>query len=172
VKPVDSKLVSAFLDRVSEHLAGDWVVIGGAVLPLVGIEHRVTWDIDLAGPEDAPQTLEVLELASDLGLPVEAVNQAGAFFLRRIEGWRDHLVPVRKTARASVSRPDATLYVRLKLSRLSEADLADCVAYVGYARAHGEPLDAPALRKAIRKEIRVAPSSPRRSRLRALSAAI
>lgn len=172
MKPIDKALLDRFIDGAIRSLSGDWVVMGGAVLPLVGVRHRVTYDIDIAGPEHDPQTLEVLQLAASLGLPVEAVNPAGAFFLRRVDGWHDHLLPVRVGTRSAVFRPDATLYTLTKLSRLSESDLSDCIAYLDFAASHGEPLDAPRLRESIRGEVRRKPSAPRRRRLDALVAAL
>ncbi len=166
--PIDASLLQRFVRLAVRRLSGDWVILGGAVLPLVGVPHRVTYDIDIAGPEGSDQTLEVLRIAESLGLPVEAVNLAGAFFLHRIEGWREHLLPVAEGTRASVNRPDATLYVLTKIARLSESDLADCQRYLEYARTHGEPVDAERLRSAIRREVRKRPDTARRTRLRAL----
>jgi hypothetical protein len=172
LKAIDAPLVSLLLARLTESLSGDWVLLGGAVLPLVGITHRVTYDIDLAGPPDAPQVLELVELAAGMGLPPEAVNQAAAFFLHRIEGWSRHLIPVVSGARARVFRPDATLYVRLKIGRLSDADLADCLRYLEFAAAHGEPADADGLMRAVRAETRKRPGPERAARLRTLLRAL
>lgn len=33
----------------------------------------------------------MMEVAEDLGLPIEAVNSPADFFLERIPGWRDQL---------------------------------------------------------------------------------
>lgn len=172
MKAIDASLLARFVRLATRRLSGDWVILGGAVLPLVGIPHRITYDIDIAGPEGSDQSLEVLRIAESLGLPVEAVNQAGAFFLRRIEGWREHLIPVLERRRASVYRPNATLYVLTKIARLSESDLADCRKYLEYARAHGEPVDAGRLRSAIRREARKRPDTARRKRLKVLLAAL
>jgi hypothetical protein len=67
-------------------------------------------------------------LAKDLGLPVEALNTAADFFVERIPGWKDELETLRRGKRGTVFRPSATLFLLLKLERLSERDLADCVA--------------------------------------------
>ena len=169
---LDRTTLDRFLQLAADRLDGDWVVVGGMVLPLVGIEHRVTLDIDVAGPEGNRQTLELLELAAELGLAPEAVNQAAAFFLHRIEGWQDHLIPVRKGLRGTFHRPDATLYVLLKLWRLTETDLADCRLYLDWARAHGEKPDAQRIRKAVRKELRARPTAERCARLQAILASL
>ena len=50
---VGGPLLRRFLDLAGERLRGNWVVIGGCVLPLRGVEHRTTLDIDIAGPDSA-----------------------------------------------------------------------------------------------------------------------
>ncbi len=126
--------------------------MGGAVLPLLGIEHRTTLDIDVAWTKDvgSDQMLVLMEIAEQLGLPVEAVNQSGAFFLHRIENWKDNLVVLRKGRQTTIFRPDVTLFVLLKIGRLTESDMTDCLEFLKYARKHGEHPDLPRLRRAIR----------------------
>ena len=86
-------VLKRFVSLASQRLRGDWVVLGGAVLPLLGVEQRITLDIDIAGPETATnrETLELMNIADELDLPVESINQAAAFFLHRIPGWNDRL---------------------------------------------------------------------------------
>jgi hypothetical protein len=142
VTGIDSALVHRFVVLAADSLQGDWVVMGGAVLPLLGVESRVTWDIDVAGPPEAKmdQALVLMEIAERLGLPVEAINQAGAYFLQRVEGWRESLVKVRIGRSATILRPDATLFVLLKIDRLTESDLADCIEMLDAAQRLGEPV--------------------------------
>lgn len=172
MKPVTKELLERLIAEMARRLYGEWVIIGGAVLPLVGIEHRVTYDIDLAGPQDATQMLELLEIAASLGLPIEAINQAAAFFLHRIEDWHEHLIPVCRTERFSLFRPDATLYVLMKLSRLSESDLEDCLKYLAFSKSRREPFDPARLSKAIRQELLKKGLEARQSRMKALLKAI
>ena len=126
----DRRLLTRFVRLAGDRLTGDWVVMGGIVLPLLGVEHRVTVDIDLAGPADATnaETFALMEIAERLGLAPESINQAGAHFLHRVRGWQDDLVLLHQGRRARLHRPGVTLFVLLKLSRLSESDLADCRA--------------------------------------------
>lgn len=168
---IDRKLLRRFLTLASDRLRGDWVLMGGAVLPLLGIEQRVTFDIDVAGPRDAgaDQLLALMEIAERLGLPVEAVNQAGAYFLQRIDGWEERLVPVHEGKLARFFRPDVTLFWLLKIARLTESDLADCLALLVYARGHGEQPDARRLKREIRMQTRrKGTSPPKRERLATL----
>ena len=168
---VDRRTLRRFVALAAERLRGDWVLIGGGVLPLLGVEVRVTVDIDVAGPDDAgmDQTLVLMGIAEELGLPVEAVNQAGAFFLRRIRGWERHLVELHRGRRARILRPDATLFLLLKLDRLTESDLTDCVEMLRLARRGGERVDRRRVRGAIGRGLAGDVSVPRRRRLEALS---
>jgi len=174
MKPLDAKRLARFIRLSGDRLKGDWVVIGGSVLPLLGVAHRVTVDIDLVGPEGATaaETLKLLELAESMGLPPEAINQAGALFLRRIKGWEQRLVLLHQGRTARLYRPDATLFIRLKLGRLSEADLTDCLVMLDHARRNKEPVDAPHLRRTIRHALRNSPSQGRDSRLESLLSAL
>lgn len=168
---VDRALLERFVKLAGRRLRGDWVVMGGGVLPLLGIEHRVTVDVDVAGPADAgqDQTLELMRIAEELGLPVEAINQAGAFFLHRIGGWREDLVTVHEGPTATIHRPNVTLFLLLKISRLSESDLADCTELLRWAARHGEEPDAPRIRSAIESALDDCTSPSRQARLESLA---
>jgi len=170
VKPLDQETLQRFVELAGERLAGDWVVIGGMVLPLLGVTHRVTMDIDLAGPEDAAsdQMLTLMRIAEELGLPVEAINQAGAYFLHRIEGWQDNLVEIHRGPQATIYLPDPTLFVLLKLSRLTESDSTDCLAMLDLARKKNTPVDHTRLRTAVELALVEAPTVGRAERLNEL----
>ncbi len=168
--PITPDTMHRFVALAAERIHGDLVVLGGAVLPLVGVFHRVTHDVDVAAPDEA--TLDLFRIADELGLPPEAVNQAAAFFLHRIPDWRDHLILVREGRAGRVHRPDAALYILLKLSRLSESDLADCLAYLDATRARGEPVRAEVIEGAIHRETRRRPGKDRLRRLKVLLAAL
>jgi hypothetical protein len=174
MNPIDGKLLERFVDLAAQRLEGTWVIIGGAVFPLLGIPYRVTLDIDIAGPLDAPvsATVRLMEIAEELALPVEAVNQAATLFLTRVAGWERHLVRVRQGARASICRPDATLFILLKISRFTETDRDDCLQFLRLASEKGEPVDFPALEKAVTFEMGRGKNAERRRRLKAFLAAI
>jgi hypothetical protein len=167
VRGIDAATLSRFVALAGDRLEGDWVVIGGCVLPLLDIAHRTTADIDVAGPEDAGmrQMNVLLEIAAEVGLPVAAINQAGAFFLHRIQGWADHLVPVHRGSRAAIHVPDATLFLLLKASRLTETDLLDCAKMIEWARKRRRPLDRERVVGAVRAAREAAPRGGRRERL-------
>ncbi len=121
------KLVDRFVDLVLKELEGDWVIIGGVVPYLLGSSERPTLDIDIAGPDEATQadTLKLMDIAQTLGLPVESINQAASFFLKKIPGWQKQLVLIRSNQHCKVYRPNIELYFTLKLQRASESDIAD-----------------------------------------------
>ncbi len=167
---VDVATLRRFVALAGERLSGHWVILGGAVIPLLGGPYRATLDIDVAGPDDAgaAATNELLRIALELGLPVEAVNQSGAFFLREFPGWREQLDVIHRGPSATILVPDATLYVLLKLGRLSESDLQDSVARIRMARSGGGDVDRGRVLAAIAAEEQRGAVSPRKSRLSAL----
>ena len=165
---LDAGVLARFLSLAGDRLSGDWVVIGGTVLPLLGVDHRVTVDIDLAGPEGTDQTVALYQIAEELGLPVEAVNQAAAFFLDRIPDWREHLVSIHRGRRARIHVPDPTLFVLLKVGRLTEADLSDCQAMLELARKRAMPVDSTRVVEAVRTALRGEASPGRAGRLTTL----
>ena len=171
---LDGPLLERFLELAGDRLRGDWVVIGGCVLPLRGIELRTTADIDVAGPDTAGtrDTLLLLEIAEDLGLPVEAINQAGALFLKRIPDWESNLIEVHRGTGAVIHVPDATLFLLLKLRRLTEADLGDCIAMLGLARDRREAFDAERVSQAIQAALASGVPPERARRLRSLEAVV
>jgi hypothetical protein len=87
----DRDRIQAFLVRAGDRLDGDWLLVGGAAAAVWFASERSTEDIDL--------------------VCMEAVNSAADFFVRRIDGWQDHVVLLHRGARATIYRPDATLFI-------------------------------------------------------------
>ena len=143
MKPLrfDRSRIQALLQKAGDRLDGEWLLIGGAAAAAWFSPSRTTEDIDLislAGTQEA--RLALMELAADSSLPIEAVNSAADFFVRRIEGWRDHLVELMRGKTAIIYRPSATLFLLLKLERLSAEDLGDCLAVISHCATTGEPI--------------------------------
>jgi len=138
----DKARIDALLAMASERLDGDWLLIGGAAAATWFAVARTTEDVDLVGlAGTSAERLALMNLAIEAGLPVEAVNSAGDFFVRRIDGWRDELVPLVRGPRATIYRPNATLFLLLKIERLSAVDLDDCIALVAHCVETGEAVD-------------------------------
>ena len=147
---LDRARLASIVDAVAERLAGDWLLVGGALVALWLEPRRTTEDVDVVGLGGTEgERAALLGLAADLGLPVEALNSAADYFVRRIDGWREEIVEFRAGARGRVFRPTHTLFLLLKLRRLSEQDLADCAAAVAQARAQGTAIDAARVRAAL-----------------------
>jgi hypothetical protein len=115
---------------------------------------------------------ELLRMALELGLPAEAVNQAGAFFLRELPGWRDELVVHHRGTSAIVLVPNTTLYLLSKLGPLSASDLGDCLAMLSFARDRGQDADRARIGAAIAALRTTAPSPERNGRLDDLTRAL
>ncbi len=103
---------------------------------------RRTEDLDLvAFADDNSARLSLLDLAEHEGIPVEALNSAAGFFVQRVPDWREQVEVWRRGSRATLWRPTPTLFLLLKLSRLSEADLEDCLALLDHCSAEGLVVD-------------------------------
>lgn len=174
MRALDRDTLRRFVELAGDRLAGDWVVLGGCVLHLLGIGRRTTLGIDVAGPLDAgmDQALVLMEIAEELGLPVESVNTAGAYFLRRIDSWERLRVPVHRGATATLHVPNATLFLLLKIGRLTEADLADCLHVLDHARERREAIDGDRVAEAANRVLSGATSPGHRARIDALLGAL
>ena len=138
-KRFDSARVEKFLEVVGERLEGQWLLVGGAAAAAWFAPGRTTEDLDIIGLSGSQQDrFALMELAANEGLPIEAVNSAADFFVRRIPSWRSHLVELHRGTKATIYRPDPTLFLRLKIGRLSEIDLGDCLALLGHCRRTGD----------------------------------
>ena len=150
---LDANLLDRFVRMAGDRLSGDWVVIGGCVLPLLGVQHRVTVDIDIAGPDETHmgQMLILMEIAEELELPVESINQAGSHFLRLVDDWADNLIEIHRGTQASLHVPNPTLYLLLKVRRLTEADLLDCLQMLKLAKRRQMSVDVERVRGALQQ---------------------
>lgn len=170
MKTLDIETLKKFLQISSEKLSGEWVLIGGTVLPLIGIDYRVTVDIDLIGLDEKQliQSLQLMEIAEQLGLPVETINQAGAFFLYKIKNFKNHLIVLSKGKNATIYRPDLELYISLKINRISQSDLSDCLEYLKYTRNAQELFNKKAILDKIKAKSKNVDSSEKKQRLEVL----
>ena len=138
----DKARIEALLAMASEQLDGEWLLIGGAAAATWFSVARTTEDVDLVGlAGTSAERLALMDLASNAGFPIEAVNSAADFFVRKIDGWRDELVPLVQGPRATIYRPSATLFLLLKIERLTAVDLDDCIALLEHCTGTGERVD-------------------------------
>lgn len=168
----DRSRIAALLALAGERLDGEWLLIGGAAAAAWFSPTRTTEDVDLiglAGTQD--ERFALMELAGEAALPIEAVNSAGDFFVRKIADWRDQLVVLHRGSRATIFRPTATLFLLLKLARLTAIDLEDCLGLLEHCRVSHEPIDRDRVRGAI-AELPVDDDLALNERRRSLVAAI
>ncbi len=149
-RALDTSAVRALLDAAERRLAGEWLLVGGALASIWFSPDRTTEDVDLIGLSGTnEERLALMDLASEVGLPVEAVNSAADYFVRKTTGWRDQLEVLRKTERLTVFRPTTTLFLLLKIGRLTEQDLEDCLRLLDFADREGLSIDRDRVRAAL-----------------------
>jgi hypothetical protein len=138
--------LEGLLAAMVENLRGDWLLVGGALVALWLEPRRVTEDIDLVGlGGSSDDRLDLMRFADAMDLPIEAVNSAADYFVRRVPGWERELELFRAGRQARIFRPSATLFLLLKIGRLSDQDLSDCLAMMALVRKEGLALDTPKL---------------------------
>jgi len=142
-RALNSKLLEKFLKLAGNKLTGDWLLVGGTLLPAVGIDVRSTVDIDIVSLNESgnDSQLKVMELAESLDLPVESINQAASFFVRKAGYTQRDIILLHKGRSATIFRPSLELFWKLKLARLSETDVEDCRHYLVFCREVNDPID-------------------------------
>jgi hypothetical protein len=139
---LDRGRIDAIIDAAADSLEGEWLLVGGAAAAAWFLPERVTEDVDLVSLRGAQRDrLALLTLAERLGLSPEAFNSAADFFVHRIRGWTQEMEPLRQGRGARIHRPTVTLFLLLKLVRLSEVDLQDCVTLLRFAADTALPWD-------------------------------
>lgn len=145
----DRARIQDLLSLAADRLDGEWLVIGGSAAAAWFAADRTTEDVDMIGLAGTQaERFALMELAAEAGLPIEAVNSAADFFVRKIPDWRDQLVPLLQR-RATIYRPTATLFLLLKIERLTISDLGDCLALLVHCGTSGEVVDRDRVRSRI-----------------------
>ena len=170
MKSLDSTLLKKFLRLAAESLEGDWLLVGGTLLPAVGLNVRTTVDIDLVGlgKKEAAQGLELMRLTEKLGLSVETINQTASFFLNKIDYKKQDLLLLTEGKKARIYRPSLLLYWQLKLPRMTESDYTDCIHYFHYCQKQDKKTPKETLLKAIVKQEKKSPTAEKMQRLTSL----
>lgn len=133
MKALPNRVYASFFKLSEKNLQGDWVVLGGALLHLLGRHVRTTTDIDLVpllrdgGKTANAQLAQSFDLAESLQVPIESINSAALHFLKKIPRFEKELVLMHTWKTGRMFRPNLYLYFQLKLARLSESDELDCV---------------------------------------------
>ena len=167
---INSKQYSEFLKSVVNDLEGDWLVIGGALLAIIQTESRATVDIDLCpiGEMNNELRLSLMTVAQNAGLTIESINPAADFFLKQIPNWKSAIVLFLKGSKGSLYRPSFELYIKLKIERLSETDILDCILYYEWNIKNNLPIDTEEIFKLIDQKLRSEKNSDKIVRLQKL----
>lgn len=166
----DSKKMKLLLKKSAEKLNGKWLLIGGTVLPALGVDYRATIDVDLIplNAQSNDDLISLMELAEDLSLPIEAINSAGAYFLKKIGSYENDMVLLLKGSMAEIYRPNFYLFFQLKIARLSEQDFLDILEMRKYCLAHSEDLKLTLCQKILTQELKKSLPQPHKERLESL----
>lgn len=167
---MDGERIRAIVHEIGERLEGDWLLVGGGLVALWIEPGRMTEDLDIVGIAGcADPRLALLQFADDLGLPIETLNSAADFFVQRIDGWEREVELLHRGSVGRIFRPSATLFLLLKVGRLSAQDLSDCEALLQKVESEGLALDRARLLAALDGLAATddADLSDRRARLRA-----
>ena len=147
---LDRARLERFLGEIVDRLEGDWLLLGGALVALWLDPDRCTEDIDLVSMGERPSDrYQLLGIAEELGLPFEALNSAADFLVRKIPDWRQQTEPMTRGRSARIFRPTPTLFLLLKLRRLSEQDLQDCLHLLRLVGEEGLDLDRDRVLRAL-----------------------
>jgi hypothetical protein len=151
----NAKTLKILLKKVGDELNGEWVLIGGTVLPALGIDYRATVDVDLIPihNNDNEALLELMNLADSMNLPIESINSAGTFFLKKQTHFEKNLVLLHKGKKGKIFRPDFLLYLKLKIARLSEQDLSDITEMLKFSISNNENIFTDTTIPIIKKEL-------------------
>ncbi len=153
---MNAKVIKKLVDKALKTLKGDWVLIGGTVLPLVGVDYRTTIDIDMISLQDKrnDSVLALMELAESLDLPAEAINSAGLFFLKKIPDWKKRLILHAESKTCRIFRPAFDLYLELKIARFSESDETDIYAYLKWHQEKKDPVNVERAIQILQRKIK------------------
>lgn len=128
---MDRKSFIELFDALKRELEGDWIIVGGALLHILGISPRETLDFDIVPVGEITNRLQLLimKIADDLGYPPETINFGAEYFVKKIDGWENELVLLEDTGTCRIYRPTKKFFRRLKEARGSETDLRDIQLY-------------------------------------------
>jgi hypothetical protein len=140
MKMITEKHLKSFLKLAGKSLRGEWLIVGGTVLPLLGVPHRHTVDIDIVPFFDATMddTLKLMSIAEEIGLSIDTINLAATFFVRQIPDWKKRCLEVHKGRHCQIFVPNLNLFLELKLNRLTESDFDDCLQYIRHFEAEAK----------------------------------
>lgn len=114
-------------NEIIKNLRGDWLLVGGALLHILGISDRITLDIDLVslGEITNKDQLKIMKIAEDNNFPPETINFSAEYFVKKQKNWRKELIILYENKNLRLYRPSRKLFRLLKEQRGTETDLLD-----------------------------------------------
>jgi len=125
------KDIIALYNELLKNLNGDWILVGGGLLHVLGISDRETIDIDIVPVNEITNRdqLNIMDVAVKNGFPPEVINFSAEFFLKRENNWENELVLIYENDNVRVFRPSRKLFRKMKEQRGTETDLIDIAIF-------------------------------------------
>ena len=82
--------------------------------------------------------------------------------MEKIPNYSERLVLLYQGKSATIYRPNVNLYIELKVKRLTDSDLSDCLRFLKYARKIKERVEQDYLKTVIKLEIQKSPRKDNR----------
>jgi hypothetical protein len=122
----DKDILKLF-NEIQKHLKGDWLLVGGALLHVLGIHDRETLDIDLVPINDITNKvqLKIMDIAIKNGFPPETINFSAEYFVKKQKNWNKEIILIFKNKKTRIFRPSKKLFRALKQQRGTETDILD-----------------------------------------------
>ena len=126
-----TKEINKLYTNILKHLTGEWLLVGGALLNILGISNRETIDIDLVplGEVTNQDQIRIMEIAEQTGFPPETVNFSAEYYVKKIEYWKDEIILMFENDVLKIYRPTRKLFTALKKQRGTEIDILDIKAF-------------------------------------------
>jgi hypothetical protein len=121
------KDILTLYNDIIKNLNGEWLLVGGALLHVLGISKTETLDLDLVpiGLITNSDQLKIMDIALKNGFPPETINFAAEYYVKKQKNWQNELVLLKETGNVKIFRPSKKLFRTLKQERGTETDLLD-----------------------------------------------
>lgn len=125
-EPKIRQLLSELDSEVSEHIAVELVLVGGAALAL-GWKFRSTGDLDIISSNIPPEVRRAIEVIGERnGLSADWMNDAAKINIPNVHTLPADLMPLYEGKRIRVLIPSAKFLLAMKLFSARERDINDC----------------------------------------------
>lgn len=121
------KDIITLYNELLKNLQGDWILVGGGLLHVLGISERETIDIDLVPVNEITNRdqLNIMNVAVNNGYPPEVINFSAEFFVKRDSNWENEMVLLYENDNVRIFRPSKKFFRKMKEQRGTETDLLD-----------------------------------------------